>query len=196
MKKFTVLSLFSLIFLYSCCVQSTLDSFEFFRLDVYKFDDGMKNIDSLIKKDGCFQLSCTCFSDQYYYKFFPSGEVISFLNHDNFDSIEFRHWGRYHIQNDTIKTQIYYYDDKYCKYSSDKTEQWFKVINDTTMIRFIICYKCFDDFYTGRTISDTLRFVKWEALEDTTKYNYILEQNWLRPLKKNWKEGYYPGDEE
>lgn len=191
MKRVFVLSLFSLIFLNNCCPQSYFESIEYFRLDIYKFDNSLKNIDSLIKKDGCFKLSDNF--DNYYYKFFPTGEIVSFFNHNDFDSIEFKHWGRYHIQNDTIKTQIYFFDG-YCEANSNKNEQWFKVINDTTMIRIVKCYNCFDDFYIAKTYSDTFKFVKWKPLEDTANYNYILKQNWQRHIKKNWKEGYYPGD--
>lgn len=146
----------------------------------------------MIKTNGCFELKSNCERNQYYYKFFNNGEILTFLNHYNYDSINFHHWGRYHIQNDTIKSQIYYSNSWI--FDPVKTEQWFKVINDTTMIRFIRCYNCFDDFYTGRTISDTLQFVRWEV-NSKEKYIYIVRHNWLRRMKKNWKEGTYPWDE-
>jgi hypothetical protein len=184
------------MFLSSCSVLQHVSDVPYFQREHYRYDNKYTGIDTLINIDGyyMFQNENVFFNDEI--MFFPNGEVTCFKFKENFEEIEYEYWGKYLLNHDTIKMQAYDFWGITWINTYDNIEQWFKVSNDTTLIRFIKCFGCFDDFYTGRTISDTLRFVKWEALEDTTKYNYILEQNWLRPLKKNWKEGTYPGNEE
>jgi hypothetical protein len=151
----------------------------------YKYDGKYTGIDTLIRIDGYY-------SGWGSIMFFKNGEVgcdVLTWNRINDDMSD---WGSYYIKGDTIKAELILDFQIKCSGVRFNYEEWYRIIDSVTLIRFF--YKALDDS-VGTFKNDTLNFVQSEFLMKPENQEKIKKQNWLRDLRRNWKDGYFPEDQ-
>lgn len=191
-KQF-ILFLFLILIITSCCkIRPIFVGNKFDLQGEYKYDGKYTGIDTVIRIDG-----------YYHYLSGPNSRPLMFFANGEFtkgvvdeyginDGIYI--WGGYVIDNNMIRLQIVKNFSIKCIGATVLITEYYEIIDRNTLVRqkeFIFGFENSKSYYDT---FDTLKFVQSDYLMKPENQKKILEQNWLRDYKRNWKEGFYPGD--